>query len=433
MTVRRTRLTDATIEQLLLARSLEADRAMVDQILTATERVPQRLRWLPIALDRRVLTLVTAALLLAALAGVIALAGRPVQPAPNRPPPGPEGGWIVYVNDGVMYRTSLTGDPEPMLNEGPSRQCPAFSPDGRLFAYMEGGNNLNMIVASLDEAGKLHEMLRIAAGSGACPKWSPDGRLVAFVGDDNQPRVVSLDGEVRKVTRCPSGTDCARQPGATYGTIDFAWTHDGSALVVLATSGRVGESHVVVLPLEDGELRFVLDAKSDETTEEWFHNVVPSPAGPYVAVASERNEWLDESSSRFLSGSLRVIDLDGVVVFEEESMDYSLQRDTIAWSPDGSRLAWSHRDGIMILEMGTGGKTTLLPLPAMPRAGTDVAVYWLTWSPDGQRFLLNVSTDTKGHAHAIVTVAADGSGDVEVHSPWTASLEWSYGFSWQPR
>lgn len=434
MTVRRARLTDPNIEQLLLARSLEADRALVDQILAATEHLPQRPSWLPIPLDRRMLTLVTAALLLAALAGAIALAGRPVLPAPNPPPPGPEGGWIVYIDDGVMYRTELTGDPEPMLNEGlgPSTQCPAFSPDGRLFAYVEGENEREVIVASLDEAGIPHEALRIAAGSATCPKWSPDGRTVAFVGNDGLPWVASLDGEVRKLSLCRRGTTCnTRPPWPTIGASDLAWTHDGSALVVLGTSGREGEGHVVVLPLEDGEPRFVLDSTGDETTEEWLQYIVPSPAGPYIAVVAEWQEWLDDSSSRFQSGSLRVIDLDGVVVFEA-STDYSLQRDTVAWSPDGSRLAWSHPDGIRIREIDPGGETTLLRLPAMPRAGTDVAMYWLAWSPDGQRFLLNVSTDTGGHAHAIVTIAADGSGDVVVHSPWTLSLEWSFGFSWQP-
>lgn len=432
MTVRRSRLSDRNIEQLLVARSLDADQALVGQILAATEQMQQRPRWLPVPVDRRLLTLVTAALLLAGLAGVIALAGRPVLPAPN-PPPGPEGGWIVYIRDGVMYRTQLAGDWEPILNEGPSTQCPAFSPDGRLFAYIEGENEREVIVASVGEAGVAHETLRIPANYATCPKWSPDGRSLAFVGDDSQPLVASLDGEVRSLALCrPGTTTCSTwQTGIRLGASDLAWTHDGSALVVLATSGQEGESHVVVLPLGDGQPRFALASIGGATTVEWLRYVVPSPAGPYIAVVAEREEWLDDGSSRFQAGSLRVIDLDGVVVFEE-SMEHSPGRDAVAWSPDGSRLAWGDPDGIRIREIPTGGETTLLRLPAMPRAGTDVAPYWLAWSPDGQRFLLNVSTDTEGHAHAIVSFAADGSGDVVMHSPWTVSLEWSYGFSWQP-
>jgi WD40 repeat protein len=128
---------------------------------------------------------------------------------------------------------------------------------------------------------------------------------------------------------------------------------------------------------------------------------------------------------------LRVIDLQGRVIFEE-SRDFFLDRGAIAWSPDGTQLAWGDRRAIKIRRMDPAGELTRLRLPALPRAGTDGSVYALGWSPDGDRFLVNVSTDAEGHSHAIVSVAADGSGDVVMHSRWRVSLEWSHGFSWQP-
>ena len=99
MTTRRTPLTDDQIEALLLARSVDADRALVDHILAAAGRLPQRRRgWLPPELDRRTLSLITAALLLAALAGAMALAGRYVVPDLDLDPPlpGPEGAPMFW-------------------------------------------------------------------------------------------------------------------------------------------------------------------------------------------------------------------------------------------------------------------------------------------------------------------------------------------------
>jgi len=92
MSVWRIHVPDDQIEALLVARSVDADRALVDDIMAGTERLPQRRpRWLAMPLDRRMLLLVTAALLLAALAGTIAFAGRllpdlDLDPHPPDPP-----------------------------------------------------------------------------------------------------------------------------------------------------------------------------------------------------------------------------------------------------------------------------------------------------------------------------------------------------------
>jgi hypothetical protein len=89
----RTPLSDHQIERLLLARSAEVDIALLSRIQHVTERLPQRhAGWFPLQpqFDRRMLTLVAVvALLLAALAGAISLAGRTIlpEPEPVRPDP----------------------------------------------------------------------------------------------------------------------------------------------------------------------------------------------------------------------------------------------------------------------------------------------------------------------------------------------------------
>jgi hypothetical protein len=129
MTTRRTPLTDDQIEALLLARSVDADGALVDHILAATGRLPQRRRgWLPPELDRRTLSLITAALLLAALAGAMALAGRYVLPDLDLdpPPPGPASAPMFWQGP-VRSDLGQPLDPPPRASRDPSMERQAWA------------------------------------------------------------------------------------------------------------------------------------------------------------------------------------------------------------------------------------------------------------------------------------------------------------------
>jgi dipeptidyl aminopeptidase/acylaminoacyl peptidase len=436
MTTRRTPLTDDQIEALLLARSVDADRALVDRILAATGQLPQRRRgWLPLELDRRTLSLITAALLLAALAGAMALAGRYVLPDRDLDPPlpGPEGGWILYVDStGDPYISDLGGDgPQQIEGTGGPVRCPTFSPDGRLLAFNEErrvGDTMmgEVVVAVVGGDGSLETRLRIPARYG-CPRWSPDGRSLAFLDAYGGVSVDTLGAGCRDDKGCEVSSSVGL--GATTAEV-VAWSYDGSTLVVLS------DGAVIAQGLDGGPPGTLYETARGEELQEQVHLMVTSPTGPYVALAGERDRTVSASSSMFESGIVRVIDMAGRTVFEE-STDHALLGESVAWSPDGTRLAWADRSRIAIHSTDSGAETTFLELPPMTRPGwdgpvEDVEVGQIAWSPDGRRFLLNVSSDSVAHAHAIVSIAADGSGDVVLHSEWTAALEAWGGFDWQP-
>jgi hypothetical protein len=116
---------------------------------------------------------------------------------------------------------------------------------------------------------------------------------------------------------------------------------------------------------------------------------------------------------------MRVVGFDGNVVFEEEGLEGSW---TLHWAPDGQRLAWFGREGIRVRSIDAA-ESHAIPLEGQVE-GADGQVegcdagQGLIWSPDGARLLCEVSYTGERHEHAIVSVAADGSGDVIVHSGW---------------
>ena len=130
MTVRRTRLTDANIELLLLARSADPDPTLVADILARTVSAPQRTAGgAEVWVSRRALTLIAAALLLAALAGAIAIGAGMILPdttpddrqlLPDTNPVDAMAGQ--YIGDGAL-RIFPADDP----------QCKSIPVDGACF------------------------------------------------------------------------------------------------------------------------------------------------------------------------------------------------------------------------------------------------------------------------------------------------------------
>jgi Tol biopolymer transport system component len=78
---------------------------------------------------------------------------------------------IVYVRDGVIYRSNGTG--EVALTEDEVNARPRFSPDGTKLAYLHNGT---VWVMGANGEDKHQVSDRIAGG----PTWSPDGQWIAY-------------------------------------------------------------------------------------------------------------------------------------------------------------------------------------------------------------------------------------------------------------
>ena len=263
------------------------------------------------------------------------------------------------------------------LPEGGERSCPAFSPDGSRFVYRETGPDAGgaFVVTPLDAMGTPAGVeLRIALpahedAASSCAAWSPDGRLLAYVAPDQIGQiflhVADLEGGDLTFDPVPNTT--------TSG--GFAWSPVGQTLAYV----DVGLWLVSVA----GQAPHRLVPATDEATIEW---VTWSPDGSVVDVGLSLWEIDPDPGGNGFTGSqigseIRRIKVDGATEQVPHAVS-GLARPTV-WSPDGTSIAYEGPAGIVLTDRH-GDQLDDLRWPGGPDRG---APRPLAWSSDGRSLL----------------------------------------------
>ena len=307
----------------------------------------------------------------------------------------------------------------------------SWSPDGRLFAYIDALNataeTTRLWIVSLSG-----ESIPITEGTSEVlsPRWSSDGKSLFYVSnrggtrdlwmqelnDDatpqGDPEAITTGLGIRSASFLADGTRIAYSKGGRFAnvwrvpifpdraatwsdaeqlTFDQAFiqfldiSRDGRRLVV--NSNRSGFLDLWTLAAEGGEMRPVTNDVSPDWWPAW------SPDGEEIAFYSNRAGNRDIFVIPRGGGPVRQLTT-------HTGGDF-----TPTWSPDGERIVYgSRRDGnndIWVMS-ATGDDQK----PLIDYAGSDM---WPAWSPDG-RWIVFFS-DRDGAAH-IWLVAATG-GDPE--------------------
>jgi Tol biopolymer transport system component len=222
-----------------------------------------------------------------------------------------------------------------------------IAPSGEWIAYttsvadFDGDTFVSRIRLVDVGSGRLLALTR-GPGSAFDPKWSPDGARLAFVSN--------REGEGSQLyTISPRGGAAVRLTESETGVSSYEWSPDGTSIAFIARDGEPDARAARTASVGD----FTVVRREYRRNHLWLVDVPEAPPGPLAA-------------RRLTAG-------DGFHVR------------SFAWSPDGSRIAFSaavspdvvdrHTSDVYVLELRRGAARKIVEAP-----GPDDSPHW---SPDG--------------------------------------------------
>ncbi|MDQ6662484.1 MAG: S9 family peptidase [Chloroflexota bacterium] len=265
-----------------------------------------------------------------------------------------------------------------------------ISPDGKRVAFnvaewVQDKPKLRWRIWSVDTAGGEAKPLTKSARGDTTPRWSPDSKQLAFIslgevkGDKPQLHLMSAEGSTaRQVCTMPNGVG------------DIRWSPDGSRIAFLSEEGEEPKSDPHVLTPEFTRHRRLWTVRHDSDTPEpvtpdsvtvWEYAWSPDSRqiALYYTTGSDETDWY--------RGQIGIVSSKGGAVRQVTQL--RRQARSLAWSPDGTQLAyisgeWSDPGigggDIYILSLKDGETRNLTP-------NITFSPGWLQWFPDGSKLL----------------------------------------------
>jgi len=285
--------------------------------------------------------------------------------------------YLVEVGEGVPF--NLTSHPA-------SDGSPVWSPNGSRIGFVSDRDG-EWTLYVLGPGG----VVVIAPGENLDWSWSPDGRTIAWVSQELW------------VTDVTSGTSS----NLTNGTIEVrgpTWSPD-STLIAFESLGDAGYRDIFTMPTSGGSaVNLTGGSPGNDLNPVW------SPNGAQIAFVSDRDG----------TSAIYVMKADGGnprrLVSAPDGSGCSASLRSLAWSPDGSQLAYAAQFlcGMPVTQGAdyyvvdrSDGAATFLTYGNTLRGGGPV------WSPDGTK----VAVVSGGWSHQeVIVVGADGRDRVNLNS-----------------
>ncbi len=267
----------------------------------------------------------------------------------------------------AIYTVPISGGQAVQLTSKPA-QMPSWTPDGKriFFDGMHGDDEWPSIEFIPAAGGKVTRIplrgpFRIGMTRPGRISISPDGKKILFAGDyiprgaGFSVRIFAVTIEGGEVTEIPTGGRDAYYPG---------FSPDGRAIAFLGDEEirkNVRLCNIYRIPVEGGESR-PLTSQADKVMDA---TIAWSPNGKDIAFYSEDNKLKLAGAE---GGPSKVL-VEGLRGYRRDS--------GLVWSPDGKELAYITQGKIFRLNLESGKSEEV------PTGLADAHLMQMTWSPDG--------------------------------------------------
>jgi len=240
---------------------------------------------------------------------------------------------------------------------------PAWSPDGARLAFISGAGANGTTIRSINLAGA--ERTLFTAPNGAhvnSPSFTTDGKAVAWIQFLNNKSTLMVDG---------------KQVGAKDDVFPFAPLWLGPDQVLYTGNGKVLISSIATGATQEipFEAKVKLDRPPYPMKKFDFDSTAPEQAKGIVGPA------LSPDGKRIVFEALNQLWLMEVGKKPEALTHDAFYKTDPAWSPDGTKIAYSSdkggTEGIYILDLATKSEKRVTSTP-------DSAEFSAAWSPDAK-------------------------------------------------
>jgi dipeptidyl aminopeptidase/acylaminoacyl peptidase len=272
-----------------------------------------------------------------------------------------DGKWlafIAYQDDGTsdLRVVDVAENTIVNLTENAAEESdPAWSPDSRQIAFTER-TGMKTSVMSVDiQSGMVRKLTDAPA---ADLQWSPDGKSLAFVANFLQARDEHRENEDIFVVPAEGGEPRLVTGGTPrFRDLSPSWAPDSKRLVYAAEES--GFSNLNIVDTQSGAKRVLTSATVDLVSPKW------SPDGNMVAYVRAENSSLHVFAVSIGDGRMvRLSDAEGSnggLAGSAGAITLS-PPGTLAWSPDGKRLAYTHSDPARTSDIWVAGLEGARPL-----------------------------------------------------------------------
>ncbi len=310
---------------------------------------------------------------------------------------------LVPITPGAMLHMSIPDD--AVLS--PDGKHIAFTVWERVGAEVERQGRIWLVDTFVADGG-VSEPKPLLKGpkSSSVPAWSPDSQRLAYIaavgeGDKAQVQLHSMSFEGNQVRQMCSMPNGVSEP---------SWSPDGKHIAFLSYEGEKPHPDPLVITPARHKRLWTLHVESDRPTPVtpegltvWEYTWSPDSQqfALYYSIKPDENGWY--------AGQIGLVASGGGAV--RQMTQLTMQASSLAWSPDGTQLAyisgdWSDRGqgggDIFALTMNKEGPSEIRNLTP----GIACSPAWCCWLPDNKRLLLAAYD---GVTHSIAFLNEDGT------------------------